>query len=186
MSADAEVPEAGEVATFELLQNVNYLLRRAHSRADQVFNEVMSDLGVTPRQAALLYGVQRCAGGSISKLTQLTGMDRGTLSEMVPRLVRRGLIDQRRAESDGRAMALALTDDGQVLVRRLRERTPEVQRRVLATLPPEYHELFRKMLSLMIGLETETRTRVTEHDLVSGLVGVPDEASPEGRAEGSG
>lgn len=150
---------------FDLEANVNYLLRRAHSRADQLFKEVMSGLGVTPRQAALLYGVEQWAGGSISNLTQLTGMDRGTLSEMVPRLVQRGLIDQTQAATDGRAMALSLTETGLQTVRALRERTPELQDRVLSTLPIEYHDLFIKMLALMVETETEIRVRHTRDEV---------------------
>lgn len=165
--SEGQKPEAATSnasASFRLVENINYLLRRAHSRADQLFNEMMSELGVTPRQAALLYGVEHHSGGSISKLTQLTGMDRGTLSEMVPRLVRRGLITQSRAESDGRAMALALTAQGREVVRQLHEHTPVLEAKVLSTLPPEYHELFTKMLALMVGIETEVRVRNENHE----------------------
>lgn len=150
---------AGDTESFDLTANVNYLLRRAHAHADRLFNEAMEDLGVTPRQAALLYAVQRCEGGNISQLTRLTGMDRGTLSEMTPRLVKRGLLSRVRAESDGRAKSLYLSEQGAALVAQVTERTQDLRERVLAPLPPEYHALFIKMLSLLVGLETETRTR---------------------------
>lgn len=149
--------DATEQMTFDLTRNVNYLLRRAHARADLLFNDAMADLGLTPRQAALLHAVDRYEGGNISVLTVLTGMDRGTLSEMTPRLVQRGLLDQRRSTDDGRAKALYLTERGAELVRLARERTDDLRARVLEPLPPEYHELFIKMLSQMVGLESETR-----------------------------
>lgn len=149
-----------EVAPFNLTTNVNYLLRRAHSRADQLFDKAMSDLGLTPRQSALLYAVQLCEGGSISALTTLTGMDRGTVSEMVPRLIKRDLLVRQTAQADGRALALYLTERGAELVRLVTERTAELQSSVLEPLPPEYRVLFLKMLSLMVGMEVETRTRV--------------------------
>ncbi|MBO9523754.1 MAG: winged helix-turn-helix transcriptional regulator [Nocardioidaceae bacterium] len=142
---------------FDLTHNVNFLLRLAHARGDLLFNEAMADLDLTPRQAALLHAVDRCAGGNISMLTGLTGMDRGTLSEMTPRLVKRGLIDRRPAPGDGRAKALYLTDAGVELLRLARERTAGLRDQVLDPLPPEYHELFVKMLAQMVGLETETR-----------------------------
>ncbi|MFS8050181.1 MarR family winged helix-turn-helix transcriptional regulator [Rhizobium sp. BR 314] len=145
--------------SFELTRNVNYLLRRAHTRADRLFDQAMQNVGITPRQAAVLYGVRRCEGGSISDLTSLTGMDRGTLSEMVPRLMKRGLLEKRLAKDDGRAMALYLTREGAELVDLVIAQTSALQAQVLEPLPREYHELFIKMLSLLIGLTVETQSR---------------------------
>lgn len=150
---------AADAPPFDLTNNVNYLLRRAHARADQLFDEAMQDLGLTPRQAALLYGVQRCEGGSISALTSLTGMDRGTLSEMVPRLTKRGLLERRLAKDDGRAIALYLTPAGAELVDQATKRTAALQASVLEPLPSEYRPLFIKMLSLLVGLTVETRSK---------------------------
>lgn len=146
--------------SFDLTRNINYLLRRAHARADQLFDAEMADLGVTPRQAGLLYGIGLCEGGSISALTVFTGMDRGTVSEMVPRLISRHLIERRPAKEDGRAMALYLTKQGSELVDAVTERTTALQAKVLAPLPSEYRALFMKMLLLMVGLEIQTRTKV--------------------------
>lgn len=147
---------------FDLSHNVNFLIRLAHARGDLLFNEAMGDLDLTPRQAALLHAVDRCEGGNISVLTVVTGMDRGTLSEMIPRLVKRGLLDRRPAPGDGRAKALYLTEEGAALLRLARQRTASLRERVLETMPPEYHELFVKMLAQMVGLESETRV---VHDL---------------------
>lgn len=144
---------------FVLVENLNHLLRRAHARADQLFTEVMEGLDVTPRQSALLHGVKRCHGASISALTRTTGIDRGTLSEMVPRLVKRGLLRQTRSVEDGRAMALSLTEAGLAKVQEVEERTPQLRRELLSTLPPEYHDLFAKMLLLLVGIESEVRIR---------------------------
>lgn len=162
--ADKPIAAAVGEPLFDLTKNVNYLLRRAHTRADQLFDEAMQDLGLTPRQAALLYGVQRCEGGSISALTALTGMDRGTLSEMVPRLTKRGLLERRLAKDDGRAIALYLTEMGAQMVDLATQRTAALQEKVLEPLPVEYRQLFIKMLSLFAGLteETHTKTRMAD------------------------
>ena len=162
--ADKPIGGAAGEPLFDLTNNINYLLRRAHARADQLFDEAMQDLGLTPRQAALLYGVQRCEGGSISALTALTGMDRGTLSEMVPRLTKRGLLERRLAKDDGRAIALYLTETGAELVDLATQRTAALQAKVLEPLPVEYRLLFIKMLSLFVGLtvETQTKTRMAD------------------------
>jgi DNA-binding MarR family transcriptional regulator len=162
-SEPAEAEPASEPADlFDLSHNVNFLLRLAHARGDLLFNEAMGDLDLTPRQAALLHAVDRCEGGNISVLTVVTGMDRGTLSEMTPRLVKRGLLDRRPAPGDGRAKSLYLTPDGVALLQLARQRTASLRERVLASMPEEYHDLFVKMLAQLVGLETETRI---VHDL---------------------
>lgn len=151
--------ETTEDDPFTLFSNVNYLLRRAHGRADALFAEAMRGVGITPRQAALLHAVGRADGSSVSDLTRVTGMDRGTLSDMIPRLVARGLLTESRSESDGRAKALALTPSGAEAVAEVSRRTATLEAEVLSTLPEEYHPLFIKMLALMVGLETEVRDR---------------------------
>jgi DNA-binding MarR family transcriptional regulator len=147
-----------EDTSFELTTNVNYLLRRAHQRADELFAEAMTGLDVTPRQAALLFVIGRNQGSSLSELSQASGIDRGTISEMVPRLEGRGLLVQRTAENDGRAKSLVLTAEGDRLVRDVIRRTEGLQRRVMHRLPMEYHLLLVKTLRQLIGLEIETRT----------------------------
>lgn len=146
---------------FDLASNVNYLLRRAHARADYLFNQAMAEIGLTPRQAAILYAAGTAPGCSLADVSRITGIDRGTIAEMVPRLVRRGLLIQTRASGDGRAKALCCTDAGEAAFRFVRERTPALTGEVLGTLPEEYRPLLVKTLRLLIGLELETRTPIT-------------------------
>ncbi|WP_327242115.1 MarR family winged helix-turn-helix transcriptional regulator [Streptomyces sp. NBC_01320] len=146
----AEVP-------FDLSSNVNYLLRSAHQRADELFAEAMTGLDVTPRQATLLFVIGKNEGASLSDLTRYSGIDRGSISGMVPRLERRGLLTQSRADSDGRAKALTLTPSGEALVHDVVHRTEGLAERVLGSLPEEYRQLFVKMLRQMVGVEVETR-----------------------------
>jgi DNA-binding MarR family transcriptional regulator len=155
---------ASNEVSFDLSSNVNYLLRRAHQRADDLFAEAMCGLDVTPRQATLLFIIGQNAGASLSVITRVSGIDRGTISDMVPRLERRGLLVQAKADDDKRAKALQLTPSGEALVRDVVVRTEGLVDRVLSRLPHEYHELFIKMLRQLVGLEIESRIQ-TDHDL---------------------
>lgn len=143
---------------FNLASNVNHLLRQAHARADFLFNQLMAEIGLTPRQAAILYATGAAPGRSLTDLSRITGIDRGTIAEMVPRLVRRGLLAQTRSSADGRAKALFCTDAGKAAFRFVLERTPALTSEVLGMLPEEYHPLLVKMFRLLVGLERETRT----------------------------
>lgn len=152
------VAEVAGGEEFNLASNVNYLLRRAHTRADFLFNQVMGEIALTPRQAAILYAAGATPGCSLTDLSRITGIDRGTIAEMVPRLVKRGLLVRTRAPADGRAKALFCTDVGEAAFRFVRDRTPALTDEVLGTLPDEYHPLLIKVLRLFVGLERETRT----------------------------
>lgn len=155
-------PPAAAEPSFDLSRNVNYLLRRAHVRADALFQDAMAGMDLTPRQAALLYAVARCPGGSIRDLSGITGMDRGTLSEMIPRLVGRKLLTRVPSEVDGRAKSVFLTEEGKALLAVADDRTADLSLQVLDPLPPEYRGLFIKALVLMVGLEVEVRTRALD------------------------
>lgn len=157
---DALAMVAGD-EEFNLASNVSYLLRRAHARADCLFNQVMAQVGVTPRQAAILYAAWTAPGCSLTDVSRITGIDRATIAEMVPRLARRGLLAQIRASGDGRAKSLYCTDAGKAAFRCVSERTPALTLEVLATLPEEYRPLLIKTLRLLIGLDLETRTPTT-------------------------
>lgn len=146
---------------FNLTSNVNYLLRLAHARADYLFNREMAEIGLTPRQAGILYAAGTTPGCSLADVSRITGIDRGTIAEMVPRLVQRGLLVQTRASGDGRAKALCCTDAGVAAIRFVLERTPALTDEVLSTLPEEYRPLLVKTLRLLVGLEVETRTPTT-------------------------
>ncbi|MGW4822821.1 MarR family winged helix-turn-helix transcriptional regulator [Streptomyces sp. NPDC004227] len=112
---------------FDLTSNVNYLLRRAHARADFLFNHLMADLGLTPRQAAILSAVGAAPVCNRTQLAKITGIDRGTIAEMVPRLVRRGLLLERQAPDDARAKSLVCTDAGTAAFQCVSERTPDLE-----------------------------------------------------------
>lgn len=157
---DSNSSSASPEESFDLSSNINYLLRRAHHRADDLFAEAMKGLDVTPRQATLLFTIGQNAGTSLSELTRASGVDRGTISEMVPRMEQRGVLVQARADDDGRAKALWLTPSGEALVREVVARTEGLVDHVLSTLPHEYHELLIKMLKQLVGLETESRIRI--------------------------
>lgn len=87
-----------------------HLLHRAAQRADQLFSSRHAD--VTPRQFLILVAVETKAGMSQTELTQLTGIDRSTLSDSIGRLVKRKYLLRRRGRADARAYAVALTPAG--------------------------------------------------------------------------
>lgn len=89
-----------------------HLLHRAAQAADQRLLEALAELGMTPRQFALLHAVATGAGQSQTMLVHRTGVDRSTLAEMVRRLIDRRWIQRRRDPGDTRAYMVELTPAG--------------------------------------------------------------------------
>lgn len=79
-------------------------------------------LGITSRQATLLWLVRRSPGLSLAELATEEGISAPAMSGHVDRLERAGLIERVRSSEDRRRVGLALTDDGARMLRRVRAR----------------------------------------------------------------
>lgn len=135
---------------FQLENVPSHLIRRAHFRAEEIFNAEFSAESITPRQKAALVTLCQHPGISQNALSDRLFMDRNTVAEMVRRLASSGLIYKIPAKEDQRAYELFLAPDGARLLNRVMPRDLEVERRIMERLPPEYQPLFIKCLRLLI------------------------------------
>jgi DNA-binding MarR family transcriptional regulator len=109
-----EVTLSAELVADELRPVLLRLARELRKETEQ--------LGVTARQATLLWLVKRSPGLSLAELAAEEGISPPALSGHVDRLERAGLIERLRSNEDRRRVGLRLTDDGQRLLRRVRAR----------------------------------------------------------------
>jgi DNA-binding MarR family transcriptional regulator len=79
-------------------------------------------LGVTARQATLLWLVKRSPGLSLAELAAEEGISPPALSGHVDRLERAGLLERVRSSGDRRRVGLRLTEEGERLMRSVRAR----------------------------------------------------------------
>jgi DNA-binding MarR family transcriptional regulator len=142
--------------TNKLNRSPIHLLHRAGQAVDTVFGaEMKADL--TPRQLAVLVSAGANPGLNQTRLTELTGIDRSTLADLVKRLQRKGLLQRRRTRADARAYAVKLTDEGHGILRTAVPAWGRIDARVLDTLPPSRREQFLDGLSILIrALERPT------------------------------
>lgn len=138
---------------LDLTTNVAHLIRRAHTRAEHLFVEVMQTPELTPRQTALLVSSYQHPGATIAEVADDIDLDRNTAAEMTARLVKRGLLRRERSETDGRAWSIFVTPDAEAILRQVLPRNAELMERLLEPLPPEYRPLFIKSLRLIVGVE---------------------------------
>ena len=109
-----EVSHTPELVADELRPVLLRLTRELRKESEQ--------LGVTTRQATLLWLVKRSPGLSLAELAAEEGISPPALSGHVDRLERAGLIERVRSTQDRRRVGLALTEEGVKLLRRIRAR----------------------------------------------------------------
>jgi DNA-binding MarR family transcriptional regulator len=97
-------------------------LRPVLLRLARELRKETEQLGITARQATLLWLVKRNPGLSLAELAAEEGISPPAMSGHVDRLERIGLIERVRSTEDRRRVGLRLTDDGLKLMRRVRAR----------------------------------------------------------------
>ncbi len=127
-----------------------HLLHRAGQCAADIFADEAGPNALTPRQYAVLLAVSNEAGLTQTGLVERTGIDRSTLADIVARLLARGLIQRRRAKSDGRAYEVALSTQGAKVLREAQPSATAADLRLLSTLPPAKRQEFLESLVLIV------------------------------------
>lgn len=97
-------------------------LRPVLLRLARQLRKETESLGITSRQAILLWLIRQNPGLSLRELAESEGISPPALSGHVDRLEKAGLIERVRSGTDRRRVGLVLTGEGVKLVRRVRAR----------------------------------------------------------------
>jgi DNA-binding MarR family transcriptional regulator len=97
-------------------------LRPVLLRLSRELRKETEQLGVTSRQVTLLWLIRGNPGMSLRELAAEERISAPALSGYVDRLEKAGLLARVRDEGDRRRVGLALTDEGERLLRRVRAR----------------------------------------------------------------
>jgi DNA-binding MarR family transcriptional regulator len=103
---------AGPINFGPLAYWVGFNLRMAQEAAFQAFSRRSQEIGESPGRFATLTLIARNPGISQTELSQANGRDKSSLTPVVEDLVRRGLIERKRMDSDRRTYRLNLTPAG--------------------------------------------------------------------------
>ena len=125
------------------------MLKRAAQFAAQIFSGESGEAGLTPRQYTVLLAVEQNEGISQTALVKLTGIDRSTLADLVARLMAQGYLQRRRSKEDGRTNALRNTALGKKLLKTAQPGADEVDRMILAKIPPAHRRSFLDALNAL-------------------------------------
>jgi DNA-binding MarR family transcriptional regulator len=143
----SEVTLSPEAIASDLRPVVLRLARELRKETEQ--------LGITARQATLLWLVKRSPGLSLAELAAEEGISAPAMSGHVDRLERAGLLERVRSSDDRRRVGLRLTEEGERLMRRVRaRRTTWLADRLTALEPSELEAIELAVPALIQLLET--------------------------------
>ena len=118
----------------------NSLLHRLH-RASQVTSERLStelgDSRLTSRQLVVLASIAADEGASQTAIGTATGIDRSTMSDVIRRLTKHGLVARKRTKDDARTYAIKLTHEGARVLQSARPVMERVEANMLAAISPK-------------------------------------------------
>ncbi|MBC9725314.1 MarR family winged helix-turn-helix transcriptional regulator [Streptomyces sp. TRM68367] len=151
---DAGEPGRGvdQPGFLALERELTVLLRRARANQGEMAREVHPDL--EPSAYGLLVRLDEYGRQRATELAAYIGVGKATMSRQLRALEHLGLIAREPDPADGRAWLVALTQEGQDRVRKVREaRRARYARRLADWNPDEVTELARLLHQLNRGME---------------------------------
>jgi DNA-binding MarR family transcriptional regulator len=127
-------------------------LRPILLRVARELRKETEQLGITARQATLLWLVKRSPGLSLAQLAAEEGISAPAMCGHVDRLEKAGLIERIRSTEDRRRIGLRLTAEGGRLLRRVRARRTTWLAERLGALPPEELEAVEAAIAPLASL----------------------------------
>ena len=129
-----EIKRRFTASGYDLSAHPAHVIRRAHQRATMCFQEVVTEKHLTPTQMAVLATLMKHGELSQNRLGRLTAMDPSTISIVVRKLLKLGLVTRSDAAHDQRLSIIRLTNEGIGYTLPLLTQSVEVGRRVLSPL----------------------------------------------------
>jgi DNA-binding MarR family transcriptional regulator len=137
-----------------------HLLHRAGQCADEMFAVTVGEVGLTPRQYAVMAAIADSDEPSQTTLVERTGIDRSTMADIVRRLTSRGLVQRRRTRRDARRYAVRLTDKGEGALRLAEPAARSTDERLLSALPATQRDAFlRSLARIVLAVDPEGSAR---------------------------
>jgi DNA-binding MarR family transcriptional regulator len=124
------------------------ILRRAWYSLNQAFRHRIAHLGLTPDQYSILRWLQEgdARGLTQQTITDLMASDPNTITSILQRMEKAGLITRRAHESDKRARRVCVEPAGRAAFSEAYQIATELQREILSTLPATRRDSFLKDL----------------------------------------
>ena len=143
-------------ANIETIRQFN----RFYTRQIGVLDEGLLKSPYSLTEVRVLYELAHRKQPTAKSLCSDLGLDAGYLSRILTNFEKRGLLEKRPSESDGRKNLLSLTAEGRKVLAPLEARSQQEVAGMLAKLPvSQQSQLLKAMLSIQTLLSPESKTR---------------------------
>ena len=136
---------------FDIESSLGYLLSKCHQKAFQVFRQKLLAYGLTPPQFALLAFLWKKDEQSQIQLGKAMEMDRTTISGIIDRLAKQGLVSRMPHPEDRRVFMINLTDAGKNLEASVSGLSVTANAQVAANLSEQEQAILVDLLKKMRG-----------------------------------
>ncbi len=146
------------------LVGLGFLLGVAHRGRRRVWEAQLSDIGVSPPQAALLRLVNRRPGGGIRELARHLVNDPMVVQRLADTLVDKGLLETRADPTDARRRPLYLTAAGQQLAAIIIDRAAHAEQQLKVHLGQDTYLALMDALSRLVASDGPGAKRPSDTD----------------------
>lgn len=141
------------IDNFTLRANLGHLIRRTHQRVAALYAIEIGRNLPSPQFSVLLTVYQNPGVAQIDLINRI-GIDRSTVSSLVHRLVKRGMLRRKRVANNQRTDVLFITKRGIAAVEVAIPGAIRVHKRVMEIVPPELLSCFVEALKKLADWPT--------------------------------
>lgn len=142
---------ADDPLAFKLDRHIFYLFGQIYGRRDQQLARSLRPFGLSVPQWRVMAALVDLGACTINRLSDLTVVDRTTLSRTLDRMERNGLVARKRLEADKRSYEIRLTGAGRAMLRRIWPVMAYHNTRAIAGLTPREMVQLRAIIEKMIA-----------------------------------
>ena len=131
------------------IERIRYLILALQRQGERTLTEYLKEINVTPSQAEVLRVIQEESPLSLKELGERLICETGSPSRLLTTLIRKGLVNGKEAKNDRRIKKLALTPEGQIIAKKIKEKEALFYKEYSAKLPAEMNQNLVNALTLL-------------------------------------
>ncbi|MES2537792.1 MAG: MarR family transcriptional regulator [Pseudomonadota bacterium] len=147
-------PNIFSIKNFLTEESVGYLLSRSRTKLAKALDVALAEYDITNAQGSIVLMLSSGKYSTAAELARELYIDSASVTRMIDRLEKRGLIMRLPRGEDRRVINLRLTPDGQVLAETLPPIYVEVLNRSFAGFSSEELEVLRGLLRRFLHNDT--------------------------------
>ena len=140
---------------MELKECINFLLSTAQHNVFQYLSVKLSSLGITPSQYSVLSCLWGRSHATPKQLAEIVGIETSTVSGLLDRLQKNGLIDRIVNSEDRREVQVIATQKGRDLEKPVTVIIDDMNKEVLKTFTQDEIDKLKSMLRIIAAEKFE-------------------------------